>query len=353
MAKEPVNRAASVKDRLLNLARRDGRVFDVVLVRYALERLLYRLSLSRHRDRFVLKGGMLVTIWLHGDNRETRDADFLGRGDASEAAIRATFAEIMAIASDDGLRFDIDNMTVATIRDDMEYGGIRLRVPAYLERTRIPVVIDIGFGDALPAPPGELDYPTLLDMEAPRIRAYPPTAVIAEKFQAMVALGIGNGRMKDYYDLWALPQAVPIAVGELDTAIQATFERRRTDVPGRRPPGLSQEFIDDEVKQRQWRAYAASLEWETYRWPRSSKPSGPWSCLPANGWRKADALPCIVGSITMVGTELSRQVPVFRRKSRRGTFHGIAGKWALQKRGKSIVCRLSSNPSRSANSSIR
>lgn len=260
MARESVNRAASVKDRLLNLARRDGRVFDVVLVRYALERLLYRLSVSEHRDRFVLKGGMLVMIWLAGDNRETRDADFLGHGDASEATIRATFAEIMAIASDDGLRFDIDNMTATTIRDDMEYGGIRLRVPAYLERTRIPMVIDIGFGDALPAPPDELDYPTLLDMEVPRIRSYPPVTVIAEKFQAMVALGIGNGRMKDYYDLWALPQVMPITDDDLDAAIQATFERRRTDIPRSRPPGLSRELVDDETKQRQWRAYAASIE---------------------------------------------------------------------------------------------
>jgi predicted nucleotidyltransferase component of viral defense system len=253
MAREPVNLAASVKDRLLNLARRDGRVFDVVLVRYALERLLYRLSVSEHRDRFVLKGGMLITIWLAGDNRETRDADFLGHGDASEATIRVTFAEIMGISSDDGLRFDIDNMTAATIRDDMEYGGIRLRVPAYLERTRIPMVIDIGFGDALAAAPEELAYPTLLDMEAPRIRSYPPATVIAEKFQAMVALGIGNGRMKDYYDLWALPQAIPIAADDLDAAIRATFERRRTDIPRERPPGLSGELVDDETKQRQWR----------------------------------------------------------------------------------------------------
>jgi predicted nucleotidyltransferase component of viral defense system len=262
MAREPVNLAASVKDRLLNLARRDGRVFDVVLVRYALERLLYRLSVSEHRDRFVLKGGMLITIWLAGDNRETRDADFLGHGDASEATIRVTFAEIMGISSDDGLRFDIDNMTAATIRDDMEYGGIRLRVPAYLERTRIPMVIDIGFGDALAAAPEELAYPTLLDMEAPRIRSYPPATVIAEKFQAMVALGIGNGRMKDYYDLWALPQAIPIAADDLDAAIRATFERRRTDIPRERPPGLSGELVDDETKQRQWRGYAASIELE-------------------------------------------------------------------------------------------
>lgn len=145
MAREPVNLAASVKDRLLNLARRDGRVFDVVLVRYALERLLCRLSVSQHRDRFVLKGGMLVTIWLAGDNCEIRDADFLGHGDASEATIRATLAGTVGIASDDGLRFDIDYLATATIRDDMEYGGIRQRVPAYLVWIDSPVARAISF----------------------------------------------------------------------------------------------------------------------------------------------------------------------------------------------------------------
>ncbi|MDB5709806.1 MAG: hypothetical protein JWL96_1876, partial [Sphingomonas bacterium] len=206
MAREPVNRAASVKDRLLNLARREHRVFDIVLVRYALERLLYRLSISNHRDRFILKGGMLVTIWLQHDNRETRDADFLGHGDTSDEGLKAAFAEIMAIPNDDGLQFDIGGLTATAIREEMEYGGVRLRTTAYLERTRIPVTIDIGFGDALAEAPRPLGYPTLLDMESPQIRSYPPAAVVAEKFQAMVALGIANGRMKDYYDLWAVPK---------------------------------------------------------------------------------------------------------------------------------------------------
>lgn len=262
MARNPVNLAASVKDRLLNLARREGRVFDVVLVRYALERLLFRLSISEHRDQFILKGGMLVTIWLSDDKRETRDADFLGYGDASEESILATFTEILAIPSDDGLIFDTGNMVATTIRDEMEYGGIRLRVPAYLERSRIPMVIDIGFGDALAAPADQMSYPTLLDMAPPKIQFYPPATVVAEKFQAMVALGVANGRMKDYYDLWALPQSVPVSGGELDAAIAATFDRRRTDIPSERPPGLSRALLDDETKQRQWRAYAASIELE-------------------------------------------------------------------------------------------
>lgn len=259
MAKAPANLARSIKDRLLNLSRSEGRVFDVVLVRFALERLLYRLSQTHHRDRFVLKGGLLVTIWLEDDNRVTRDADFLGHGDASAAQLIADFREIMSVDAEDGLRFDVDALTATAIREELEYGGTRLRTTAYLERTRIPITIDIGFGDALADATKELDYPTLLDLPAPHVRAYPAETVIAEKFQAMVNLGILNGRMKDYYDLWALPRTLTIADDALDAAIAATFERRRTAIPADRPPGLSAEMIESADKQRQWRAYAASI----------------------------------------------------------------------------------------------
>lgn len=262
MAKKPTNMAKSVKDRLLNIARQEGRVFDVLLVRFALERLLYRLSISEHRDRFVLKGEMLVTVWVEDDNRVTRDADFLGHGDPDPERLAADFREIMAIESEDGLVFDLDALAATAIREEMEYGGTRLKTAAYLEKTRIPVTIDIGFGDAMADATQQLDYPTLLDLPAPNVRAYPPATVIAEKFQAMVALGVLNGRMKDYYDLWAIPRALDIAADDLDAAITATFERRQTAVPAERPSGLSSEMVDDEVKQRQWRAYAASVELE-------------------------------------------------------------------------------------------
>lgn len=262
MAKTPTNMAKSVKDRLLNIARQQGRVFDVLLVRFALERLLYRLSVSRHRERFVLKGGMLVTVWIEDDNRVTRDADFLGHGDPDPERLAADFREIMAIESDDGLVFDLDALAATAIREEMEYGGTRLKTSAYLEKTRIPVTIDIGFGDAMADANQQLDYPTLLDLPAPNVRAYPPATVIAEKFQAMVALGVLNGRMKDYYDLWAIPRALEISDADLDAAITATFERRQTAIPTERPPGLSAEMVDDETKQRQWRAYAASVELE-------------------------------------------------------------------------------------------
>ncbi|RVQ59895.1 nucleotidyl transferase AbiEii/AbiGii toxin family protein [Sinorhizobium medicae] len=259
MAREIRNRAASIKQQLNNLARREGRVFEIVIVRYALERLLFRLSASDKADRFILKGGMLVSLWLEGDNRETRDVDFLGYGQADRDTLKSIFADIMAVQYDDGLVFDIDGLQAEVIREEMEYNGVRLRTVALLERTRIPVTIDIGFGDAL-AGTEMTTYPSLLGMESPRIRSYPPAVVIAEKFQAMVALGVINGRMKDYFDLWAIPQAVSIPDRELDAAISATFERRRTPIPSARPPGLSSIFFEDTGKQAQWRNYARSIQ---------------------------------------------------------------------------------------------
>lgn len=259
MAKPRSASAASIKQRLLNIARESERPYDVVLVRYALERLLYRLSISTERDRFVLKGGMLVTLWIEGGHRETRDADFLGHGEADSEHVRRVFEGIMSIDVDDGLTFDTANIRVGPIRDESEYRGIRLRTTAHLERTRIPVTIDIGFGDALSSEAERLDYPTLLDMGVPRIRTYPPATVLAEKFQAIIALGLINGRMKDYFDLWAIPQTRPIPGMELDAAVKATFLRRQTPIPLERPPGLSDAFALDGAKEMQWQAYARSV----------------------------------------------------------------------------------------------
>lgn len=259
MAREIRNRAASIKQQLSSLARREGRVFEIVMVRYALERLLFRLSASDKADRFILKGGMLVTLWLEGDNRETRDVDFLGYGQADGETLKLIFADIMAAQYDDGLVFDVGGLQAEVTREEMEYNGVRLRTVALLERTRIPITIDIGFGDALTG--AEMtSYPSLLGMESPRIRSYPPAVVIAEKFQAMVQLGVINGRMKDYFDLWAIPQAVSIPDLELDAAISATFERRRTPIPSARPPGLSSIFFEDTGKKAQWRNYARSIQ---------------------------------------------------------------------------------------------
>jgi predicted nucleotidyltransferase component of viral defense system len=260
MADSPTNMAASIKDRLLTLARAEGRSFDIFLVRFALERLLFRLSQSQYRDRYVLKGGMLVTGWLDHGNRETRDIDFLGFGESDGDAIKAIFAKIMTIECDDGLRFDTDALTTTTIREDIEYGGIRLRTTAYLEQTRIPITLDIAFGDALYDGPQDIAHPSLLGMEQPIIASYPPEAVIAEKFHAVVALGLANGRMKDFYDLWAVPKSIAISSQALEKAIGATFDRREMLVPTQRPIGLSSTMASDPATARRWKAYMASLD---------------------------------------------------------------------------------------------
>jgi len=262
MAKVPKNLAASVRQRLLNLSRERGLVFDVVLVTYGLERLIYRLSISSHRDRFILKGGMLVTLWIVDENRVTRDADFTAFGDSNEDQLKTVFTEILNLAFDDGLNFDTDALIALPIREGQEYGGVRLKTTAYLGKTRIPITIDIGFGDAITDPEYTIDYPSLLDMPTADIRAYPPASVIAEKFQAIVTLGLANGRMKDYYDLWAIPNAMLIDPAELDAAILATFERRGTAIPRGVPIGLSNEFVTDAQKTQQWEAYAGSIDLE-------------------------------------------------------------------------------------------
>jgi hypothetical protein len=262
MDKAKSNLAASVKDRLLRLAKAQGQPFDVILVRYGLERLLHRLSISTYRNRFILKGGLLVTLWVDDAMRITRDVDFLGQGDDNPDRLLDTFAEIFAIDGHDGLIFDAEALTAEAIREDADYGGTRLKTVALLEKTRISITIDIGFGDAVASPAMDIDFPNLLDGQASRIRAYPPTAVIAEKFQAMVHLGLINGRMKDYYDLWAIPQSLAIDPDRLDAAIEATFKRRGTVVPTETPPGLSEAFYASADKRRQWDAYARSIEFD-------------------------------------------------------------------------------------------
>ncbi len=260
MAKSVTNMAVSARARLLTIAKAQNQPFDVILVRYALERLLYRLSISPHRNRFVLKGGLLVTLWVDDAMRVTRDVDFLGYGDADAEALKAVFTEIMSIESDDALAFNTDTLTTEPIRSEVEYGGTRLRTVALLAGARIPITVDIGFGDAVAPATQDLVYPSLLKMDEAKVRAYPPATVIAEKFQAMVALGQINGRMKDYYDLWAIPRSLPVPDGALDEAIAATFARRGTAIPTEPPPGLSQAFYRSPDKLRQWDAYTRSIQ---------------------------------------------------------------------------------------------
>jgi hypothetical protein len=203
---------------------------------------------------------MLVTLWTEDQNRFTRDVDFLSFGSDDEDTLIGIFNEILSIEADDGLIFDTAALSATQIRDDQVYGGVRLKTSAYLDKAKIPITIDIGFGDAVTDPGFTIEYPSLLDLPLANIRAYSPATVIAEKFQAVVALGLINGRMKDFYDLWAIPKSQSIAEVDLVEAIASTFLRRETDIPDQRPEGLSEEFTTDSQKSTQWLAYANSIE---------------------------------------------------------------------------------------------
>lgn len=250
------NMAQSVRDRLLRRARERGEDFNFLLNRFAVERFLYRLSVSPHRDRFVLKGASLFAIWAVQSYRATRDIDLEGFGPNDPEAGGAMMREVCAVAvDDDGLTLLPDAATAATIRDEEQYGGVRIRIPARLGNAHTDVQIDVGFGDAITPPAAEMDYPTLLPFPAPRLRAYPRETVVAEKWEAMVALGIGNSRMKDFFDAWILARDFAFDGTTLAAAIGATFARRSTTLPADPPTALTAAFVEDPAKQRQWQAF--------------------------------------------------------------------------------------------------
>lgn len=258
--KDKRNLAASVRDRLLALARERGEEFQLTLTRYGLERLMYRLSQSQYADRFILKGAMLFVLWSDEPHRPTRDVDFLGLGDMSEDALVAVFREICTLpVEEDGVTFDPDTIRVAPIRDDSEYGGMRINLRGDLGGASIPVQVDIGIGDAVVPEPLETSYPILLDGPAPILRSYPRDTFVAEKYQAIVALGIANSRMKDYFDVWTIAREHSFVGATLSEALKTTFERRRTAIPDETPLGLGPEFARDSQKNSQWQAFVSRL----------------------------------------------------------------------------------------------
>jgi hypothetical protein len=254
MPREPRNVGASVRARLLDRARAERSDFQILLTRYAIERLLYRLSVSAHRDRFILKGAMLFVTWVADPFRPTRDLDLLGYGDNGDKALAETFRAICSEpVAEDGVTFDAVGLRAAPIREDVEYGGVRIRTTATIAGARIPIQIDIGFGDVVTPAPVEIDYPALLDAPAPHLRAYPVQTVVAEKFEALVTLGIANSRLKDFYDLWLIARTFELRQSVLVEAVRRTFERRGTALPVDVPVGLTGEFAT--AWAAQWRAF--------------------------------------------------------------------------------------------------
>ncbi|MFA5170194.1 MAG: nucleotidyl transferase AbiEii/AbiGii toxin family protein [Sulfuriferula sp.] len=253
---QPRNLAASVRQRLYNIAKRNGEAFDLVLTRYALERLLYRLGQSECHNQFLLKGAMLFAVWDGESHRPTRDVDLLGFGSGELSHLEKTFRDICLIPVEpDGLEFIADNLRAIEIRENQEYQGVRVLFDARLENAIIPIQIDIGYGDAVTPAAEDITYPTVLDFAPPKLRAYPIYTVVAEKFQAMVWLGIANSRMKDFYDIWIILRKYPFDGNILVKAITATFERRNTPLPAAAPFALTQAFASDKMKQMQWKAF--------------------------------------------------------------------------------------------------
>ncbi len=307
--KTPKNMTESIRQRLLDGARSRGEEFNLVLTRYAIERLLYRLSQSPHRDRFVLKGAALYVVWAKESStlgyRPTRDLDLWGSGASDVEGLLSLFHEIARTqVEDDGLLFESEAMRGQAMREDELYEGCRLSLVAMLGNVRIPLTVDFGFGDAITPPASEIDYPVLLStLPAPRVRAYPRETVVAEKFEALVALDLTNTRMKDFYDLWTLSRAFDFDGQTLLQAVRNTFERRRTAFPDEMPLALTKRFGEDAAKVAAWAGFAKRsrlsdlpplpdvlIHLQTFLWPlaQAARNTGTWnpSWTPQNGWQQ-------------------------------------------------------------------
>ena len=257
MSPQPArNVVASVHQRLLNLAQQQGENFQDMLRRYALERLLYRVSRMDDAQQFVLKGALLFYLWSEKPHRATRDLDFLGSGESDVARFERFFRELCQLEVEaDGLTMIEESLVVRQMREDEQYQGVRVQLLAKLGSARIPLQIDIGFGDVVTPAPVEVEFPTLLHLPKPRLRAYPRETVVAEKFCIMTQLDMANTRLKDFYDIWTLAGQFAFDGPLLCQAIQATFARRKALLPSAMPIALTPAFSENPLKQSQWTSF--------------------------------------------------------------------------------------------------
>jgi hypothetical protein len=250
------NIAASVRTRIKNKAKIEQVDFVYLLTRYALERLLYRLAVSDHKDHFLLKGALLFDLWYEVPLRPTRDIDLLGFGLAEIPHLLQVFEDLCSIVVEDGIEFIASTIKAEEIRKESNYSGIRIKLLGLIDGTRCDVQVDVGYGDAVTPAPEIATYPVLLnDMPAPELRVYPRYTVIAEKFHAIVTLGMANSRMKDFFDLWVLLRNATLDLDLLEQAVQATFQRRGTPMPTVTPVGLSERFSKDKSHLDLWAAF--------------------------------------------------------------------------------------------------
>ena len=259
MKKGVKNKAASVRAKLMNIARAEGIDFDALLLRYFQERFLYRLSISKFSDRFVLKGGLLFICFKMPMSRPTKDIDFLAeqvKNDPDD--IKHIFRDIAKITYDDGIKFNSSFITTERIKEDANYEGIRLKIEATLGQARKRLQIDIGFGDIIIPKAKLMEFPTLLEEKPPRVKVYSIESIISEKFEAMVKLAMANSRMKDFYDVYTLSLSHNFQGRRLRKAIESTFQKRRTPMPDN-PLVFRAEFYENKERQKQWTAFLRKL----------------------------------------------------------------------------------------------
>lgn len=253
----------SVRDRLLSRTRRTGEDHQVVLTRFALERFLYRLGQLEEGDDFTLKGAFAFLVWEGKLGRQTRDLDLLGRGSPSADRLEDILVRACQVdVPEDGVAYDEETLEVASIREENVYEGLRAELISHVGSARLPLQVDVGFGDAVVPPAERKVFPGLLDFPEPELKTYPPETVVAEKVHGMVRFGQANTRMKDFYDIWRISQTVRLEGEDLTEALRATFERRQADFPKETPVALTETFAGSDRKKRQWQAFVRQVEEE-------------------------------------------------------------------------------------------
>lgn len=249
------NLAVSIKQRLRNHMKKTGESFEYITVRYGYERFLYRLSVSKYASDFILKGALLFYVWNQETHRPTRDIDLLGFGSSDINSVKKVFEDIIGMEMpEDGLIFNPETLSLQEIREEQSYGGLRIKIQAKLGNIRVPIQVDVGYGDAITPEAQMMDFPVLLDnLNAPKIRTYPVYTVVAEKLEAMVSRGDQNSRMKDFFDIHFILKTEKLNPQTLSSAIQATFGRRNTGIPIEIPRGLTEEFAFE--KDGMWKGF--------------------------------------------------------------------------------------------------
>ena len=262
MIKEKKNLSESILQRLKNQAKATHRRTDELLRYYAMERFLYRLSISKHCSNFFLKGGLMLKAWAISDHRPTLDIDLLGKTNNDFNNLKTIIKDIcLQEAINDGITYETSTIDLSEIQVDGEYQGVRILFKAKLDSAKIPMQLDIGFSDVIFPEPAFITYPVILEFPSPHLQGYTPESVIAEKFEAMMKLGLINTRMKDFYDIWILQKTLSFNGNSLHNAIQATFSRRQTALIIL-PDSISNVFHDDPIHQNRWKQFLKKIEQE-------------------------------------------------------------------------------------------